>query len=246
MIKYNSYYMNFSHIDLDETHIRLTTDLDDHNLKSYIYKLRRDLKNYISINSDFLLSLEPVKIDDENLPAIVKTMWESSISADVGPMACVAGSISELSLNYLIENDSEYSIVENGGDIAIINNESVLCGIYSNNQVLGNNIAFKIKARKKPLGICTSSGKIGHSISFGDSDSVTVISKSPSIADGLATRIANDVNGATSEDKVFNGLETCDNFKEFFEGVLIISGNHVGTVGKLPEIVESEEFNVKL
>ena len=173
-------------------------------------------------------------------------MHEASVIADVGPMACVAGTISELSLNHLIEMDSKYSIVENGGDIALINDEKVLCGIYSNNEILGNEIAFEIKARKKPLGICTSSGKIGHSISFGSSDSVTVIAKSPSIADGLATRIANEVNGETSEAKVANALEACENFREFFEGILLISQDSIGTVGKLPKIVETEEFHIKL
>lgn len=128
----------------------------------------------------------------------------------------------------------------------MINDEEVLCGIYSNNEVLGNDIAFKIKSRKRPLGICTSSGKIGHSISFGTSDSVTVISKSASIADGLATRIANEINGESSEDKVSNGLECGEDYKEFFEGALIISDNHVGTIGKLPKIVETKEFDVKI
>ena len=160
-------------------------------------------------------------------------------------MACVAGTISEMSLDYLINNGSTYSIVENGGDIALVNDEDVLCGIYSNNKILGNNIAFKIRSRKKPLGICTSSGKIGHSISFGSSDSVTVISKSPSLADGLETRIANEVNGETSEDKVSNALECGENYKEFFDGILIISDENVGTIGKLPKIVESDEFNIK-
>ena len=124
-----------------------------------------------------------------------------------------------------------------------INDSTVLCGIYSNNEILGNEIAFKLKARKKPLGICTSSGKIGHSISFGESDSVTVISKSPSISDGLATRIANDVNGETSEEKVSNALETAENYKEYFDGILLISENNIGTIGKLPKIIETNEFN---
>ena len=238
--------MHFEEINLGETHIRLKTDLVKHNLKSYVYSLRSDLKNYIAKNQDFLLSLEPIKLNEENLPLIIETMNESSLKADVGPMACVAGTISELSLNYLIKNDSKNSIVENGGDIALINDETTLCGIYSNNEVLGNEIAFKIKPRKKPLGICTSSGKIGHSISFGSADSVTVISRSPSIADGLATRIANDVYGPTSEDKVTKALETSENYKEFFDGVLIISDDNIGTVGKLPEIVETMEFDVKI
>lgn len=237
--------MHFEEIDIDQTHIRLKSDLDNKNLKQYIYKIRQELKRYISRNPDFSLSLEPLKYNGENLSEIVLKMYKSSSKADVGPMACVAGTISEMSLDFLIDNGSTYSIVENGGDIALINDRKVLCGIYSNNEILGNNIAFKIKPRKHPLGICTSSGKIGHSISFGSSDSVTVISKSPSIADGLATRIANDVNGHDSEDKVSNALECGENYKELFDGVLIISGENVGTIGRLPKIVESDEFKVK-
>ena len=237
--------MNFSEIDLGQTHIRLTTDLANHELERYIFSIRRDLENYILKNEDFLLSLDPIETD-EDLPLIVRKMVESSAIADVGPMACVAGTISELSLNYLIDNDSRYSIIENGGDIALINDDVVLCGIYSNNQVLGNEIAFKINPRRSPLGVCTSSGKIGHSISFGEADSVTVISKSSSIADGLATRIANAVVGETSEDKLSNALECSENYREFFDGVLIISQVHVGTVGKLPKIVETNDFDVKV
>jgi ApbE superfamily uncharacterized protein (UPF0280 family) len=73
-------------------------------------------------------------------------------------------------------------------------------------------------------------------------DSVTVLSRSPSIADGLATRIANDVDGDSSEDKVSNALETADMYNEFYEGVLIISGDNVATIGRLPKIVETSKF----
>ena len=246
MSSHNILYMYFEEINIDQTHIRLTSDLENSYLKHYIYMIRQDLKRYISMNQDFLLSIEPLKYNSDNLSPIVLKMYESSTKSDIGPMACVAGTISEMSLNYLIENGSDYSIVENGGDIALINDQTVLCGIYSNNEILGNNIAFKIKPRKKPLGICTSSGKIGHSISFGQSDSVTVISKSPSIADGLATRIANEVTGEDSESNVSNALEIAEGYREFFNGVLIISGENVGTVGKLPKIIESKKFNVKI
>lgn len=235
--------MNFSKIDLEETHIRLTSDLSRHELGKYVFSIRRDLKSYILKNRDFFLSLEPIEVEDD-VPLIIKTMAESSVIADVGPMACVAGSISELSLDYLIRLGSKHSIVENGGDIALINDKKILCGIYSNNEVLQNNIAFELKARNSPLGICSSSGKIGHSISFGEADSVTVISKSSSIADGLATRIANDANGETSEDRISKALECCENYKEFFDGVLIISGGHVATIGRLPRIVEATDFDV--
>lgn len=237
--------MEFQHIDLNQTHIRLTTDLKNNNLEKYILNLRKELEHYIAKNKDFQLSLEPVNHDEENLSEIIKRMYTASSYCDVGPMACVAGCISEMSLDYLISKKSEYSIIENGGDIAIVNNKKAVCGIYSNNPILGNKIGFELKARKTPLGICTSSGKIGHSISFGYADSVTVLSKKASVADGLATKIANEAVGQNSEDKVSNALEASENYKDLFEGVLIISQDNVGSIGKLPKIVETEEFNVR-
>lgn len=114
--------MNHCEIDLKQTHIRLTSDLENHGLERYISTLRMNLENYILKNQEFLLTLEPIKAEDK-MPLIVKTMIESSTLADVGPMACVAGTISEMSLDYLIGKDSKYSIIENGGDIALINDK---------------------------------------------------------------------------------------------------------------------------
>lgn len=238
--------MEFEHINLNQTHIRLTTDLKNNNLRNYILKLRTDLEHYIINHEEFQISLEPITSHEENLSEIIKKMYVASNYCDVGPMASVAGTISEMSLDYLISKKTKYSIIENGGDIAIINNKKVICGIYSNNKTLKNKIGFKLKARKKPLGICTSSGKIGHSISFGQSDSVTILSKKASIADGLATRIANEIVGETSEDKVSRGLEVSESYKELFEGALIISQDNVGTIGKLPKIIETKEFTIKV
>ena len=231
-------------INICETHIRLRSDVTNHDLENYIRSIRADLSSYIARNPDFLHSFNPIPSNDENLPLIVSKMYESSSLCEVGPMACVAGTISEMSLDYLMDMDSKYSIVENGGDIALVNDRTVLCGIYSENEILGNGIAFKITERKSPLGICTSSGKIGHSISFGASDSVTVISNSASVADGLATRIANDAKGQNSEDRVSNAAETAESYSDLFDGVLIICGGNVATVGRLPKIVETDKFEI--
>ena len=233
-------------INIGETHIRLTTDIAHHNLKGHIVELRSDLKTYISHNPDFRISYGPIKVEDDDMPPIVEMMHESSNLSDVGPMACVAGTISQLSLEYLTSLGSRDSIVENGGDIALINSRTVLCGIYSNNDILGNDIAFRIRPRKNGLGICTSSGKIGHSVSFGSSDSVTVIASSASLADGLATRIANEVKGQKSEDRVVNASEIAENYRQHFDGVLIICDENVATVGRLPRIVETCEFDFNI
>ncbi|MDO5848721.1 MAG: UPF0280 family protein [Methanobrevibacter sp.] len=236
--------MYSENIDINQTHIRLTTDIKSNDLRLLIYKIHNSLNSFINSNRDFLLSLDNLDLKVDKQEDIIGLMADSSKKADVGPMACVAGSISELCLNRLIQLGSRYSIVENGGDIAILNNKTVLCGIYSNNKVIENNIAFRIKPRRVPLGICTSSGKIGHSISFGSSDSVTVVGNSSSLADGLATRIANEVNGDNSNEAISNALEVCEDYREYFNGVLIICGDNVGTIGKLPKLVKTSEFRL--
>ena len=75
--------MNVSEIVIEQTHLRLKTDIDNHNLKNHIFFLRRDLKNYIFKNPDFQISLEPIKCED-NAPLIVRKMVEASTIADVG------------------------------------------------------------------------------------------------------------------------------------------------------------------
>lgn len=233
--------MNKEVIEIDETHIRLITDLENHNLNDFILKIRRQLKDYIYENPDFLTKLTPF---DKNLNTkykIIQLMDKSSKIANVGPMAAVAGTISELCLNHLILKGSKLSSVENGGDIAIINNKKMVCGIYTHTI---KDIGFRLKPRNKPLGICTSSGKIGHSISFGNSESVTIIAEEASIADGLATSIANEVKGETVEDAMNNGLESAEKYSEFYQGALITLGDLVGTIGKLPKIVSTEPFDI--
>jgi ApbE superfamily uncharacterized protein (UPF0280 family) len=232
---------NVQHIDIEETHIRLISDILNHNLENYILKIRQDLKRYIYTHQDFINRLEPLDNNLKTKSEIVNMMDYASRISNVGPMATVAGTISEMSLNYLIKKDTKLSSVENGGDIAIINNRSMVCGIYSNTI---KDIGFKLKPRTKPLGICTSSSTVGHSISFGNSESVTVVGSHASICDGLATRIANDVYGESDEDGMEGGLESAEGYREYFDGVLITIGDLVGTVGRLPKIVSTEPFDI--
>ena len=77
--------MYFEQINIEETHIRLTTDLNNQRLKKYIYDIRFDLKTYIQKNKLFQLSLEPIKVNEDNLPAIIQKMYSSSDICDVGP-----------------------------------------------------------------------------------------------------------------------------------------------------------------
>jgi len=241
-------------IDIGETKINLISDINTTNFKSerenlenFIISQRNQLKEYIINKPLFAKTLTPYSIkkseNKNNLPKIIDLMVKGSKIANVGPTATLAGTIAELSLEYLIKNGSNYSIIDNGGDIAFLNNymkKNVVFGIYAGTSPLSGKIGFEFKFTKKnqKFGVCSSSASVGYSISYGRSDCVTVIANQASIADGLATSIANNVNGKLDEDAVENGLLAAEEFREHFIGTLIIVGESIGTLGKLPKIVE--------
>lgn len=226
-------------IKIDETNILLKTDLENHNLQNFILRQRMELIDYIRKNNNFLVSFEPLNV--RKGPYIVRIMAKAGQIADVGPMAAVAGTISQFSMYFLINKGAKYAIVENGGDIALKINKDVFMGLYAGNSSLSGKIGFKIKHEKTPMGICTSSGTVGHSISLGRADSVTVFADKSSIADALATSIANEANGDIDSDAVQNCLDKADNYKEYFRGVMIVVGESAGTVGKIPKLVETDK-----
>lgn len=229
-------------INIRETQINLVTDLENHQLSIFILKQRLELINFSQRNPEFLTALEPLVISDA--PLIVKLMARAGRKAEVGPMAAVAGTISQLSLSYLLEKGSKYSIIDNGGDIALKTDKKVITGLYAGNSSLSGTIGFQIKAKETPLGICTSSGTVGHSISFGRSDSVTVFASEASTADALATSIGNAAQGVTDHDAVQNCLNRADDFKEHFRGVMVVVGENAGTVGKIPQLVKTDKKTV--
>jgi ApbE superfamily uncharacterized protein (UPF0280 family) len=229
-------------INIAETQINLTTDLENHGLSGFILMERMKLKEYIRKNTDFLTSLEPLVIGEG--PLIVKIMSRAGRKAEVGPMAAVAGTISQLSMLKLLENGSKYTIVDNGGDIALKTNKKVVTGIYAGNSSLSGQIGFQIKPSETPMGICTSSGTVGHSISFGRADSVTVFASESSTADALATSIANHACGVEDHDAVQNCLDRADDFRDHFRGVLVIVGENAGSIGRIPQLIKTDKKTV--
>lgn len=226
-------------IQIEETNILLQTDIKNHELYTFLIKQRAALKNYIKINPDFLITLEPIPVSDG--PLIVKMMSRAALKADVGPMAAVAGTISQLSLGFLLRKKAKEVIVDNGGDIAIKTNKKVTVGLYAGGSPLSGEVGFLIKSRETPMGICTSSGTVGHSMSFGIADSVTVFSKEASVADALATSIANYAVGDNDNMAVENSLTRADELREYFRGILVVVGESAGTLGKIPKLIKTDK-----
>lgn len=252
---YNDNYNDFYNDNYTDKNDNKNTKDNIKSLENFIISQREQLKNYMKHNPLFVKTLEPYRIKESEkthrIPKIIKLMINGSKIANVGPTATLAGTIAELSLDYLVEQGSNYSIIDNGGDIAFLNNhnsEKVLFGIYAGTSPLSGEIGFEFKFKKKnqKFGVCSSSASVGYSISYGRSDCVTVIANQASVADGLATSIANNVNGKKDEDAVENGLIAAEKFKEHYAGTLIIVGESVGTIGKLPKIVETKNNDINI
>ena len=99
---------------------------------------------------------------------------------------------------------------------------------------------LKIKAKKEGYGICTSSGTVGPSKSFGKTDATIVLGKEASICDSLATKIANYGNGEDDEEIVNNSLEKAEEYIEYCDGILVIKGEYLAKIGHIPKIVKME------
>jgi ApbE superfamily uncharacterized protein (UPF0280 family) len=87
---------------------------------------------------------------------------------------------------------------------------------------LSSRVGLRLAADEMPVGVCTSSGTVGHSLSLGSADSVTVLADSAVVADAAATRIGNDVgNYKNPRDGVQRALDTAAELAGI-QGVLVI------------------------
>ena len=229
--------IRFEEINIDSTHILLKTDVKN-DIKPVIIEQRRIIEEELARNSLFG-GYEPSHIIDN--PKILRLMTTASQVSDTGPMSSVAGSINELCLEYLEGYDTKFTMIENGGDIALKTCKKSVIALFAGKSPYSGSLGFKLKAKKNGYGICTSSGTFGHSKSFGESDAVIVFAENASIADSLATRIGNCANGEDDESIVNNALEKADDYREYFDGVMIIKNDLLAKVGHIPEIVKIEE-----
>ena len=166
----------------------------EHDAQTAVLNARYNIEQYIQNHPEFLSSLIPLPAD-ECAPDIIQDMLSASAAAGVGPMAAVAGAVAEHTGREILKQCDEV-IVENGGDIFLQVNREITISVFAGSSPLSNRIGIKISTRNSPLGVCTSSGTVGPSLSFGTADAVTIISPSASRADAAATAVGNLVKSS--------------------------------------------------
>jgi uncharacterized protein len=209
-----------------DLYIRAISNLQS-KAQRIVLKYREQLERYIARNPDFQTSLKPLPTPAD-APRIVKEMIEAGQKANVGPMAAVAGAIAEYVGKELLEFSPEI-IIENGGDIFLKINTKKVVGIYAGESPLSGKIGLEIAPQETPLGVCTSSGTVGHSLSFGAADAVVIVAESAILADAAATAVCNmvkkptDINPAIESGRKISGLK----------GIVIIAGGDIGVWGAI-------------
>lgn len=220
--------LNSYRVTVRETDLFILSDyiLNDLAIQS-VYKYRSHIESYIRYHPHFLSSLIPLKLDEFS-PDIVREMLKAANVANVGPMAAVAGAIAEF-VGWDILNESQNVIIENGGDIFIKTVKDITIGVFAGQSPLSFKVRILIRPDQMPIGVCTSSGTVGHSLSFGRADAVCVLSKSAAIADAAATCIGNLVK--TKQD-IKNALKQGFDIADVL-GILIIVGDQMGVMGNV-------------
>jgi ApbE superfamily uncharacterized protein (UPF0280 family) len=197
-----------------------------------IVRQRRILEDYISRHPEFQKSLEPLELL-AGAPEVAQRMARAAKLAGVGPMAAVAGAMAQFAGLAALDAGAREVIVDNGGDIYICAVEPVIIGLKTGTAEVGDRLAFSLKPDDTPISICSSSGKMGHSMSLGECDLATVVAKDAALADAAATAVANLVKTVDDIDPALENISSIDDV----DGVMIVKGARVGLAGKLPPLV---------
>lgn len=224
------------HYEIEETAVSVIADEKYlQTAKDAIFEARSIIKKKISDDPFFRTTFEPISPSDKDDP-LIRRMCQASVLAGVGPMAGVAGAVAVFAVERMKEAGAPFAVIENGGDIALFVDTNVTVGVFSGEEVL-KDTAFDVPKRDGIFGICSSSGKIGPSVSFGRSGICTVFSDDVILADCCATALGNMIKEGTSEElsKASEAIGSIDGV----DGCLVSCNGLVAMFGDVPELIRA-------
>lgn len=189
--------------------------------------LRAELEDYINLHPEFFTSLVPLKLLP-GAPELARQMAKAAALAGVGPMAAVAGSLSQ-AVGKKLSSCCRECVVENGGDIYLHSHRERRVAVFAGSSTFSYKIAIRISPEETPVGICTSSGTVGPSLSFGRADAVVIKARDVAVADAIATAAANLVK---SKDDLIKAIEFAQNIRQV-AGILAIKNDKLAAWGEI-------------
>ena len=199
----------------------------DAETRELVLACRGHIDGYIRSNPQFATTLTPWP-EPTAAPEIVRTMIRAGRLAGVGPMAAVAGAIAGFVGRQLL-NHSPQVAVENGGDLFLHTDGPVVAGLFAGDSPLSMKMGIRLADTHKGLGLCTSSGTVGHSFSTGRADAACVLASSCALADAAATAIGNriltpkDIESAICFGRTITGVL----------GIVVVLGREIGAWGQV-------------
>ena len=169
--------------------------------------LRRSMDAYLLMDPQYKAALTPYDAGLE-APDILKEMSKVSHKTGIGPMSAVAGAVASRVAEFLIDKFGvKEVIVENGGDIYAQAGSDMDIAVFAGQSPLSEKIGLHIPASDFPLGICTSSGTVGPSLSLGRADAVMIVCKDVLLADSYATAMANRISTVNDLQPVIDRIQ---------------------------------------
>ncbi len=212
-------------VEETDLHVQATRNLKGLTLP-LVRKYREDIKRYGGEYPMFLRALTPLEVA-EDAPAIVQRMADDARVFGVGPMAAVAGAIAEF-VGRDLSGDSKEVVVENGGDIFYVSESPLRFSVFAgDDSPFSRNLVFETPCSATGRGVCTSSGTVGHSLSFGNSAAAVVIARSASLADAAATAIGNMLKSPLDIELVLAREKEAGRV----DGLVLVVGKSIGLWG---------------
>jgi ApbE superfamily uncharacterized protein (UPF0280 family) len=226
-------YRTFTH---HEAVLRICCDQFD-VVAAEIVRQRRILEEYIARDPQFKTALAPIDLKTD-APEVARRMARAARRAGVGPMAAVAGAMAQFAAEAALAAGAEETIVDNGGDVYLKAVEPVVVALGTGTARLADRLAFSVQPHETPLAICSSSGRMGHSMSLGRCDLATIVAKDAALADAAATEAGNLVKTINDVDAALEHIVRI----EGIDGVLLVKDDRIGLAGRLPRLVKTADF----
>lgn len=187
--------------------------------------LRDDLEQYIGSHPRFAESFVPLPADP-GAPPVVRAMADAAALAGVGPMAAVAGAVAEAVARGLAPLSPEV-VVENGGDLYLMGSAPRTVALSAGDSPLSGTVGIELAGDALPLGVCTSSGRVGPSVSLGRAHAMCVLARDGALADAAASALGNLVHEADDIDAALAAARAIPGVL----GVVAVLGERLGAWG---------------
>ena len=194
---------------------------------SIIVKLRNLMDSYLMLDPDYKSALVPY-YPQTPAPQIFHDMSAVCKRTDIGPMSAVAGAVAKfVALELKKKFPYREIIVENGGDIYLEVTDDIDISVFAGQSPLSNRVGLHIPASVSPVGVCTSSGTVGPSLSFGRADAVMIVCKDVLLADSYATAMANRVKTVADIEPVIDYISG----RSDILGALVVKDDRIAVTG---------------